>query len=230
MQDRQQASTAAQPERRRLLAVSCAASLGWLVHRQAQASSAEPSAGWPEPSCSASGTDARRILVAYASRYGSTAGVAEAIGEVLCRLGHQVDVRQAGKVKEVSPYQAAIIGSAIYAGKWLDEATELVKAQQPALARLPTAYFLACLTMKDDTPQARAKSLAYLDPLRKEAPAVLPLAVGLFPGAVDFKKMSFVHRAMLKAMGAPEGDFRDLAAVKAWSSQLGPALATRRQT
>jgi len=220
----------AQLNRRRLLVVTCGAAFGWSVHRHALTATAKrEGSGWPEPSCAPNGKEARKILVAYATRYGSTASVAEAVGEVLCRLGHEVDVRLAKNVRDVSSYQAAIIGSAIYAGKWMNEATELVKAQQQALARVPAAYFVVCLTMKDQTPQARAKALAYLDPVRKAIPTVQPAAVGLFAGVVNFNTMSFMHRSMLKAMGAPEGDFRNLAAVKAWSSEVGPALAAPRR-
>lgn len=78
--------------------------------------------------------------------------------------------------------------------------------------------------MKDDTPQNRAKATAYLDPIRQGAHKVKPVAIGLFPGVVDFSKMSFMHKAMLKTMGSAEGDYRDFAAVKRWSSDANSKL------
>ena len=52
-----------------------------------------------------------------------------------------------------------------------------------------------------------------------------PALVGLFPGVVDYGKLSFVTKAMLQAKGVPEGDFRNLPAVKSWAAGVGPALA-----
>nr|HQD26703.1 flavodoxin domain-containing protein [Methanoculleus thermophilus] len=64
---------------------------------------------------------AERILVAYATRYGSTADVAEAIGDELRKSGADVDVKPVGEVRDLSLYRAAVIGSPIYMGKWLPE-------------------------------------------------------------------------------------------------------------
>jgi menaquinone-dependent protoporphyrinogen oxidase len=212
--------------RREWMAATCAVALGWMLHRRAAAAT---SAGFAEDSCVAEGPRSRRILVAYSSRYGSTASVAQAISAALCGLGHQVDLRQVQNVKDLAPYQAAVIGSPIYAGRWMGEAADFVKRNQHALSSVPTAYFTVCLTMKDDTPENRAKTMAYMDSLHDDAPAVRPVAVGLFGGVVDYAKMSFMHRAMLKSRGGPEGDFRNFAAVKAWSSEAVPALAAARR-
>lgn len=215
------------PDRRRLLAVSCGLTFGLLMHRMALgASSQKAGQEFVETTCPTNARPAKRVLIAYASRYGSTGTVAGAIAEVLCGMGHQVDVRLVNTVKELTPYQAAIVGSAIYMGKLLPEAADFVKANQDALGRLPTAYFVVCMTMKDDTPQNRAKATAYLDPVRQEAHKVKPVAIGLFPGVVDFSKMSFMHKAMLKTMGSAEGDYRDFPAVKRWSSDANLKLLT----
>ena len=178
-----------------------------------------------ETSCGENHPQPRRVLVAYASRCGSTGSVAEAIGAVLCGMGATVDVRLVENVKDLGPYQAVIVGSAIRRGNWLPEATAFVKSNQDTLSRVPIAYFVVCLTMKDDTAENRDKVLAYLDPVRKGAPAIIPVAVGLFPGVLDFSKLSFVNQSIFKAKGASEGDYRNLAAEKGWASNVGPALA-----
>ena len=166
----------------------------------------------------------KRVLIAYASKCGSTGGVAEAIGQVLCSMGATVDVRLTGSVKDISSYQAVIIGSAIRMGNWLPEATDFVIRQQDELSRVPCAYFVACLTMKDDTAENRKKVMAYLDPVRQKSPKVEPAAVGLFPGALDFKKLSFGSKAVLKMLGGKEGDYRNWPAVRAWAGDVGPSL------
>ena len=67
-----------------------------------------------------------KILVTYASRFGSTAGVAEAIGKVLAENGAQVDVLPMRQVKDLAAYQAVVAGSAINGGAWLPGALEFV--------------------------------------------------------------------------------------------------------
>jgi menaquinone-dependent protoporphyrinogen oxidase len=116
------------------------------------------------------------------------------------------------------------VGSAIRRGKWLPEAVRFVKDNQDILGRLPIAYFVVCLTMKDNTAENRSTAMAYLDPVRKEAPKIQPVAVGLFPGAINFSKLSFVDKTIMKAKGATEGDYRDWPAVKTWASAVGPML------
>jgi menaquinone-dependent protoporphyrinogen oxidase len=177
-----------------------------------------------ETSCGENHTKPRHVLVAYASRCGSTGSVAAAIGDVLCGMGASVDVRLVENVKDLSPYQAVIAGSAIRRGNWLPEATSFVKSNRDTLSRVPTAYFVVCLSMKDDTPENRDKVLAYLDPVRKDAPRIIPAGVGLFSGVLDFSKLSFVNQSILKAKGVSEGDYRNLAAEKGWASNMGTAL------
>jgi menaquinone-dependent protoporphyrinogen oxidase len=165
-----------------------------------------------------------RVLVAYGSRCGSTGGVAEAVGQVLSAAGASVDVHLVKTVNDLSPYQAVIVGSAIRMGKWLPEALEFVKTHRDALSRVPVAYFAVCLAMKDDTVENRRKALGYLDPVRKQFPRVKPLGIGLFAGAVDYKKLSFAYSLILKVKGAPEGDFRNWEAIRTWAASVRPAL------
>jgi menaquinone-dependent protoporphyrinogen oxidase len=193
-----------------------------LRHEIVGAASEKPGSEFIESSCQNGETMKKRVLISYASRCGSTGGVAEAMGQVLCGMGASADIRLVANVNDLSPYHAVIVGSAIRRGKWLPEAVGFVKDNQDILGRLPIAYFVVCLTMKDNTAENRSKVMAYLDPVRKEAPKIQPVAVGLFPGAVNFGKLSFVDTMMLKAKGVSEGDYRDWPAVKAWASDVGP--------
>jgi menaquinone-dependent protoporphyrinogen oxidase len=193
-----------------------------LRHGIVGAASEKPGSEFIESSCQDAGTIKKKVLISYASRCGSTGGVAEAMGQVLCGMGASADIRLVGNVNDLSPYHAVIVGSAIRRGKWLPEAVGFVKDNQDMLGRLPIAYFVVCLTMMDNTAENRSTVMAYLDPVRKEAPKIQPVAVGLFPGAVNFGKLSFVDTMMLKAKGVSEGDYRDWPAVKAWASAVGP--------
>ena len=159
-----------------------------------------------------------RILVAYATKAGSTADAAAEIGRVIeNKSGYKVDVRPVGKLKDVDGYDAVIIGSAIRAGKWLPEATKFVEKHRDALSQVPVAYFTVCLTMMEDTEENRREVAAYLDPVCE---IVQPVDVGLFAGVMDYSKLSFLLRLMMKKMRSPEGDFRDWEAIRAWAGQV----------
>jgi menaquinone-dependent protoporphyrinogen oxidase len=173
-------------------------------------------------------TKKNRILIAYGTRCGSTGGVAEAIGQALSAGGAAVDLRLVKDVNDLSPYQAVIVGSAIRMGKWLPEAVEFVKTHQDRLSQLPVAYFVVCMTMKDDTAENRRKASGYLDPVRKQFSQVKPVDIGLFAGAVDYKKLSFAYSLILKVKGAPEGDFRNWEAIRAWAAAVSPLLDSSR--
>jgi len=100
------------------------------------------------------------ILVAYATRYGSTAEVAEAIGDELRKTGVEVDVQPIDDIQGLSRYQAVIIGSPIYMGKWLPEAQVFVERHQQYLRGIPVAYFAVGLTVAGETPDAIRKAEA----------------------------------------------------------------------
>ena len=177
----------------------------------------QPAVEYIESSCGKEENVGDKILVAYASRAGSTGEVAEAIGQVLCDGGAAVDVRLAKEVTDLSPYRAVVVGSGIRVGKWLPEAVEFVERHRELLSRMPVACFAVCLTLKEDTEENRREVAAYLDPVRD---LVQPVDVGLFAGVMDYNKLPFIFRLMMKAMGSPEGDFRDWEAIRAWAGQV----------
>ena len=162
----------------------------------------------------------KRVLVAYASKYGSTGGVADAIGKELCSRGAAVDVCMMKKIGDLSPYRGIVIGSAIYMGKWLPEAVNFVERNREVLRQVPVAYFLVCITMREPTEENRRKALAYLDPVLKAVPQVKPLKIGTFAGALNYSNLSWPTKVIMKLKGAPEGDFRNWDVLRAWADGL----------
>lgn len=183
-----------------------------------------PAVALNESSCGGQNDMNGKILVAYASRAGSTSRVAEAIAAVLCADGAAVDVRLAKEVTDVSSYRAVVVGSAIYMGRWMSDAVKFVERHKNALSRMLVAYFLVCLTLKDDTEENRRLVRAYLDPVLAQAPQVQPLDIGLFAGRMDYSKLSLFYRLAAKAVDAPEGDYRNWGAIAAWAGRMSSQL------
>ncbi len=165
---------------------------------------------------------ADRILVAYATRYGSTRGVAETIGDELQKAGEAVDVRPITGVADLSPYRAAIIGSPIYMGKWLPESQTFIEKNQQHLKKIPVAYFAVGFTVKEGTPGIIRKAEASMDQVRL---IVNPVEVGIFPGKLDTARLSIADRAIITLIRAKTGDFRDPGAARTWARMVQKKIA-----
>lgn len=167
------------------------------------------------------------ILVTYATRSGSTAGVAEAIGKTLAESGAQVEVRPMSDVSDLSPYQAVIAGSAIQGQKWLPEAMRFLQTHRAALAQKPFAAFTVCITLSmKGADQYREGVSSWLAPVRA---LVHPVSEGLFAGTLDFKKMPLSFNALLMRIPVllgiwQQGDHRDWSAIRAWAEHTRPLL------
>ncbi len=168
-----------------------------------------------------------KILVTYATRAGSTAGVAEAIGKTLAEGGAQVDVLPMNDVKDLAPYQAVVAGSAIREGKWLPEAMQFVQTHRAALTQKPFAAFLVCMTLAMPKGDYREHVATWLEPVRA---LVKPVSEGLFAGVLDISQVSSfsakVKFWLSVAMGVwKEGDHRDWNAIRTWAEGLRPLLS-----
>ena len=174
---------------------------------------------FPEGRCGGDKNIGKRVLVTYASKYGSTGGVADAIGKELCGKGLAADVALIRNAGDLGLYQGVVVGSAIYKGKWMPEATDFVKENRAILRRMPVAYFLVCITMVRPIEENRAVALSYMDPILKALPEIKPLDIGTFAGALDYSKVSWLNKRILIAKGAPEGDFRDWNSIRTWGQE-----------
>ncbi len=174
---------------------------------------------FPEGGCGGETNMGKRVLVAYASKHGSTGGVADAIGKELCGRGLAADVALIRNAGDLGLYQGAVVGSAVYMGKWMPEAADFVKENRDILRRIPVAYFLVCITMAKPTEESRAETLSYLEPVLRSVPEIRPLGIGTFAGALAYSKLSWINKRILKAKGVPEGDFRDWNGIRTWARE-----------
>ena len=169
-----------------------------------------------------------RVLVAFASRFGTTGEVAEAIAETLRCRGASVDVRRAGDVADVAGYDAIIVGAAINYDTWMSDARAFVARHESALSHVPVAYFFTCGTLFEDSVAARTKAQRYAEKLEQVSDRVAPVSIGQFAGALDYSRMNRPTRFVLKIpfalMGVQEGDRRDFGAIRSWSESVLPQL------
>ena len=167
-----------------------------------------------------------RILVTYASRTGSTVGVAELIGKTLTERGAQVEVHPMAEVDDLSSYDAVVAGSAIQAKAWLPEAMQFMRMHQAELTQKPCATFLVCMTLAMKKGDYRSAVAEWLQPVRA---LVKPVSEGLFAGALNISKIpSLGARLQFRisvALGVwTEGDHRDWNAIQAWANELSSKL------
>ena len=206
--------------RREILALSIgmmtAMSLGSIYSAQAG-----QAAGIRRSEENTGGKTKKNVLVAYAGKYGSTGEIAGAIGKELCACGLNADVASIENVRNIGTYQGVVVGSAIYMGKWMPEASDFVKRNRETLRHLPVSYFFACITLARPEEKKRAEAFSYMEPILKAAPEIQPVGIGSFAGKLDYNNLSGLTKMIMKAKGAPEGDFRDWKAISAWARQTG---------
>ena len=164
-----------------------------------------------------------RVLVAYATKYGATAGIAEKIGQVLREAGLAVDVMPAGQAGDPAAYQAVVLGSAVYIGKWRKEAANYLKAHEKALAQRPVWLFNSGPLGEGDAAE-QAGDLGFPKGLRPIVDRIRPRDNAVFHGAVDLEKLNPLERWMFKNVKSPIGDFRDWDVIAAWAAAIAAAL------
>lgn len=160
------------------------------------------------------------MLVTAGSKHGATAEIASAIASRLSQAGLEVDDLRPEDVDDVSIYDAAVIGSAVYAGHW----TSPAKAVAAKLGSLPTTppIWLFSSGPIGDPPKPEEDPVDVADVIASTGAREHVV----FSGKIDKSKLSFGEKAILVAVRAPEGDFRDWPEIDAWSDRIAGALAT----
>ncbi|WP_369045480.1 flavodoxin domain-containing protein [Sinomonas sp. P10A9] len=172
------------------------------------------------------------ILVAYASKHGATAGIAERIGSTLNAAGLSATVKPVEEVDDVTPYDAVVLGSAAYMYHWMREATAFAKRHQSELAERPVWLFSSGPVGEETVDKEGRDILESSEPKEFEKFAdLLHVRDGrVFFGAWDpsAPPVGLAERAMSHlpaAKGAlPAGDFRDWADIEAWAQTIANEL------
>lgn len=167
------------------------------------------------------------ILVTYATKYGSTAEVAERVAATLRGLGKTVDVRPAAEVADLSGYSAVVIGAPFYVGRLLKDVLRLLERHRAALSTMPVALFaLGPVRAEDDMAEARTQ----IDRFLAELGWLKPRAAEMFVGKYDPAVLRGLDRLITKPKasplhGVPARDDRDWPAIEAWAASLPGLLA-----
>ena len=159
------------------------------------------------------------VLVAYASRRGSTRGVAERIAARLRSHGLDVHMDPLLGREQVGRFQGVVLGSPVYSRKWEREAVEFCRRNAPALAGHPVWTFSVGWAGRED--DGAAPDARHLD-------EVLDLVEArehrFFLGALDTADLPFFQRLTFRLRGGRSGDFRDWAAIDAWTDEIAREL------
>jgi menaquinone-dependent protoporphyrinogen oxidase len=160
-----------------------------------------------------------RILVTAASKYGGTAGIAEAIGRTLEDESLEVDVLPVEEVSDLDGYDSVVLGSGVYAGRWLRSARRFADEHADELSEKPTWLFSSGPIGDPPKPEGEAAVKLGAIPDRTHANGHR-----VFAGRLDKSRMTFADKAIVTAVRSPEGDFRDWEAVQEWAGEIAKAL------
>ncbi len=169
----------------------------------------------------------KKVLIVYDTKYGATRTLAYRIKDVLCSEGAQVDLSTVRKIKDLSSYDAVILGSAIIVEQWRPDMLKFMKAQENVLKDKKVAVFVTCGIMREDNEENRGMAQKYyIDGVLKKYPNITLVGnAGLFGGVLDFSVLTFQDFIMIKAFNMMgEGDYRNFDNVGQWAKDFYDAI------
>ncbi len=167
---------------------------------------------------------AEKVLIAFASKHGSTAEIAERIAEVLRTDGIQVDLACAEETGALSDYTAVILGSAVYTGRWRKQAVSFLQRHEKELATKKVWLFSSGPT-DDEEHEEPINDWTFPKNVQQMAERIYPLDIEVFHGVLDADKLGFFERWMIKMAKAPIGDFRDWDDIEGWAGYIADELS-----
>jgi len=151
------------------------------------------------------------VLVAYATKRGSTREVANDVARVIRESGLEIEIYPAREVKSLDRYSAVVLGGALYMGRWHKDARRLLKRMRHGLASLPLAVF--AMGPGSIEPEAIERARSQLTRALDAVPEVHPFSTAIFGGVIAKRKETV--------------DARDWDAIQAWAEALAHELSAR---
>ena len=165
----------------------------------------------------------KQVLVAYGTKYGATAEIAERIGQVLREAGLGAEVQAADRAGDPGRYDAVVLGSALYMGQWRKEAAKFLKENEATLAQKPVWVFSSGPTGEGTVEELMA-GWSFPGSLKPVAERIKPRDMTIFHGVADESKMGRLDAWVLKRVKAGIGDFRDWDVIEAWAKAIAEEL------
>jgi len=170
------------------------------------------------------------VLVTYATRYGSTQEVAEAVATPLREGDLKVDVLPAREVCKLEGYDAVVLGAPLYMFRWHKDALSFLDRHRAALTQqspesgLRMAIFALGPIHNDE--QEKQSARVQLDKVLAKYPWLKPVALEIFAGKLDPSRLHFPENLFMGQMAA--SDERDWAAIRAWANSLVKSFTCRQ--
>ena len=159
------------------------------------------------------------VLVSAASKHGATAAIAERIAKGLTERGVPAVVRPIDELEGLEGYDAVVLGSGIYAGRWLEPAKRFIDRNIDGLRSRPVWLFSSGPIGDPPKPAGDPPDAAALREM------TMAREHRVFPGVLDREQLSFAERAITRVVGAAPGDFRPWVEIDAWAASIAAALS-----
>ena len=164
------------------------------------------------------------ILVAYSSKYNSTAEIAKAIGEVIIKAGLvHTEVRPVEVITDVKGYDVVILGSAVYAGQWQPAAAAFLQKHQEALAKRRVWLFSSGPVGSGDL-KTLLNGWEFPEVLLPFIDRIKPRDITVFQGSINPDSLNRIERFIVNTINAPTGDYRDWDQIHQWARNIASTL------
>jgi menaquinone-dependent protoporphyrinogen oxidase len=160
-----------------------------------------------------------RVLIATASRHGATEEIAATIAATLRERGFDVTNARVEDTSDIERFDAVILGSAVYMGRWLEAARTFVDGHAEELARRPSWLFSSG-PLGDPGKPEDDHAVDVQDMLER----IVACEHRLFRGKLDRDRLGFGERTVTRMVHAPSGDFRDWSSIRAWANSIASSL------
>jgi menaquinone-dependent protoporphyrinogen oxidase len=162
------------------------------------------------------------VLVGYATRYGSTQEVAEAVAEKLREHGLAADIKPMREVRTLAGYSGVVLGAPLFMFRWHKDALRFLSRHREALSKLPVAIFAPGPIQDPHNDKEWQDSWAQLNKELSKFPWLTTVALEIFGGKLDPVKLRFP--ISLFTGKVPPSDIRDWTAIRAWADSLAARL------
>jgi menaquinone-dependent protoporphyrinogen oxidase len=164
-----------------------------------------------------------QTLITYASKYGSTKEIAEAVAKVLQQQGIRTTLEAMSEVRDLTPYEAVVMGSALYGGNWLPQARAFIEKFRDVLAKKEVWVFSSGPATHDD-PVHVLGGWHISESLKDTLNIIRPQSIVLFSGKIDVTKLSAEDYLVSSSLRGTSGDYRNWAVIGGWAKEIAFTL------